>query len=443
MRSVQDIAGQKTGKTLEFILLLWFITLPFGAKIGSLSLGFLSVYPNFIIGVVLFPLVVVSLPQWHRWAKLYFTFLALWVLFAAIQPPLLGFGFNANWKFDFRSLCMQLLFSGIVLGSFYRLQKERFFRIIKLGIFYFLIILIVSAIFEFYSGTHLRGHYTDKYFLEQLVTNSFYTPLFVYDNSNDYLVYLILLTITYLALTYRGERDDWKALALLLFGFLFSIIASSRLAIMLLIGLFILVGAKRGYAYLRAKGRIEYVAIAGGLILFGILLATNPLFIGPKYTKSNLNTEGVRLELPKSAPHEGLSSNEIRKGLLLNSIDFIKESPVIGIGAGQFRERHAAGKIQHDAGTVQGAHNYPMELITQYGIMGWLYFLGLAFIFFQLWKKFRRAEVNMWTLFLLPSLLICSIMPSGFLYMDIHWLIVPLLLLISMSAELPKPEVHE
>lgn len=443
MRSFQDIAGQKAGKILEFLLLLWFFTLPFGAKIGSVSLGFVSVYPNFIVGLVLFPLVILSFPQWHRWAKLYFAFLGLWWLYSAIQPTLLGTGFNENWKFDFKSLAMQLLFSGILLGAFYSLQKERFYHLIKLGVLYFLTILIAFAIFEFYSGTHLRGQFTDNYFLEQSVTNLFYTPLFVYDNANDFLVYLILLTITYLALGYRGTRDDWKAMALLLFGFLFATIASSRLAIIVLIGLFMLIGAKRAYAYVRAKGRVEYVAIACGIALFGILLATNPLFIGPKYTKSNFTTDGVRIALPKSLPHEGLSSNEIRKGLLFNSIDFIKESPILGIGAGQFRERHTLGNVQHDTGTVTGAHNYPMELVTQYGIIGWLYFLVLAVLFGSLWSKFRKGWVNIWTLLLLPVLLVCSLMPSGFLYLDIHWLVIPLVLLVTLSAEPPKQEVHE
>jgi len=365
------------------------------------------------------------------------------LIFAIIQPSILKTGFNDNWKFDFKSLAMQLLFAGILLGSFYTLQKERFSRLVKLGILYFLTILIASAIFEFYSGTHLRGHFTDKYFAEQMITNIYYTPLFVYDNSNDYLVYLILITLTYLALGYRDARDDWKALALLLFGFLFAIIASSRLALIVLIGLFILVGAKRAFEYVRTKGRIEYVAILCGIVLFGVLFATNPLFIGPKYTTSNFTSDGVRTALPKSVPSDGLSSNEVREGLLLNGIDFIKENPLLGIGAGQFRERHALGNVQRATGSVHGPHNYPVEIITQYGVVGWFYFLFLIFFVWQLWRQFRKGEVNMWMVLLLPVLAICSLIPSGFLYLDIHWLLIPLALLFSLSEEPSKPEVHE
>ena len=146
MRSIQDISGQKAGKILEFLLLLWFLTLPFGAKTGSFSLGFITVYPNFIIGVVIFPMALLSFARWPRWAKIYFAFLGLWVVFALIQPVILKTGFNENWKFDFKSLAMQLLFAGVLLGSFYTLRKERFYHLIKLGILYFLTILIASAI---------------------------------------------------------------------------------------------------------------------------------------------------------------------------------------------------------------------------------------------------------------------------------------------------------
>ncbi len=442
MRDVQHISQKSTRKPFEILLLLWLLTLPFGSKIGSLSVGFLSVYPSLVFALILFFWGLLSFRNWSKSTKIYAGFLLVWVLYAIIHPKLFSGAYHDNWKFDFRSLGIQFVYAGALIGSYYTLGAQRFFKMLKTGVIYFLAILLVSGVLEYYFGTHLRGTYTDKFFHYFTVTDGFYVPLFIYDNANDYLVYLILVVALLLSLIDSSARN-WKALSLFLIIFFFASLASARLAMILVVLLIAGLLLAMLVPHLKKAKWEHLLALGAGVLLIIVVALNNPLFIGPKYTKYNYTSEGVYEHLPRSLPTEGVSSDEVRSNLVLNGIDFIKERPIAGIGPGEFRERHARGKVNYNTGSVIGAHNYPLELVTQYGIIGWAYLLLLGGLFLRSIQRYRRERGNIWPLLTLPILGVCSLMPSGFLYLDIHWFLIPVVLLLTEQPFQGKKEVDE
>lgn len=444
MSNVRNIEQSTLQRITEIVFILWGLTLPFAAKIGHISLGFFTVYPNFVLGLLLFPLVILSFPGWHRYAKAYLFFLALWVVYAIVQPGLVGSAYHENWKFDIRSLAMQCFFAATLIGTYYTLGSERFFKRARQGSLYLLLLVLMVGLLEFYTGYHLRGQFTDHLFREHTVTNIFYTPLFIYDNANDYMVYLIALSLLYFALNFRErESSIWQVATLMTVCFLFAFNANSRIAMWMILGVVGIVLVKGFWKKAIESWKTWLWPAVCGLAFFLILLFSNPLFVGPKYTLHNFTTEGEYKRLPGSLPTEGMSSDAIRKALIMNGLDFIKEEPIWGIGPGEFRERHARNLVRHDAWTVHGAHNFPIELISQYGIMGWTCGFIWAVLFGLSWRQYRKGRINVWALILIPSLVFCSLMPSGFLYLDIHWLIVPIVLILMLQPTVQAAENNE
>ena len=444
MSNVRNIDQSKLQRITEVVFILWGLTLPFAAKIGHFSLGFLTIYPNLIFGLLLAPLVLLTFPKWNRYAKAYVIFLALWVAYAFIQPKLVGSGYHENWKFDLRSLGMQCLFAILLIGSYYTLDASLFFKRLRQGSAYLLIVVLSVGLLEFYTGYHLQGQFTDHLFREHTITNIFYTPLFIYDNANDYMVYLIMLSLLYFSLNFKEKEGSmWQVVTLMTICFLFAFNASSRIAMWLILGILGLALIKGFWQKITATWRVWILPTVLGLIFFTIALFSNPLFVGPKYTQHNFLTTGEYVRLPKSLPSEGMSSDNIRMALLKNGLDFIKEQPILGIGPGEFRERHARNLVQHDAWTVHGPHNFPLELVSQYGIIGWIYGLIWFALMVFLWGQFRKGRINVWALCLIPALAFCSIMPSGFLYLDIHWLLVPVLLILILQTPRVSTETDE
>jgi len=181
--------------------------------------------------------------------------------------------------------------------------------------------------------------------------------------------------------------------------------------------------------------------------MFGLLLV-NPLFIGPKYSavnkfqKNELDVSGrdsmiidnsgkVVDRVPRKVKFNEPTADQVRMNLILNGLDLIKEQPILGVGPGQFRQRHEDKKVERNVGTVLSPHNFVIEIISQFGIFGWAYLLFVAYAFYQLvLKKWKVNRTNRyWMLIVFISIPIMWLMPSGYLYQAVNWLLLPLLLI--------------
>jgi O-antigen ligase len=139
-----------------------------------------------------------------------------------------------------------------------------------------------------------------------------------------------------------------------------------------------------------------------------------------------------------------LNSNEVRLNLLLNGIDFIKEEPLIGIGPGAFRMHHKEHKVSNPTETVIGAHNFPIEIVSQYGLFGWLYLLIVLSILIAFLLKYKKNKQNGmdWIIAFFIFLPLLWLLPSSFLYLDLNWMILPLLIIL-FYRRLDMTELNE
>ena len=174
----------------NILMILWLLTLPFGSNIGALSLGILTVYPNLVITLLLFCYVPFTFLKWNKIMKIIFLFNLLWLGVAIVW--VIKYGKNDDAIFDIRSLMMQFLFCGVLFSLNSKLTWKQVKNNFSIGFTSFLVILLVFGWIEFYSGNHFSGDLTVK--LSNLTPqNMHYAPAFIYDNQNDFLVYLVML----------------------------------------------------------------------------------------------------------------------------------------------------------------------------------------------------------------------------------------------------------
>ena len=124
-------------------------------------------------------------------------------------------------------------------------------------------------------------------------------------------------------------------------------------------------------------------------------------------------------------------SINLRKNLILNGIDFIKSAPIFGLGPGGFALKIKRNEYQHFIHSHTSPHNFPIEIVSEFGVFGWCYFGMLAFLFLKIMRlhKFISFNQKVAFIFIFASLLFLWMMPSAYLYLSIHWLFLPLLLI--------------
>jgi hypothetical protein len=202
-----------------------------------------------------------------------------------------------------------------------------------------------------------------------------------------------------------------------------------------------------------------YFPYAIALILLAITVFTNSLFFGPKYENAaNYRLNGVQIVNQKNGKMEVISAKEklskseqnqvikyldsvntkspegsinLRKNLILNGIDFIKSAPIFGLGPGGFALKIKRNEHRHFIHTHTSPHNFPIEIISEFGVFGWCYFGILAFLFLKIMRlhKFISFNQKVAFIFFFTSLPFLWMMPSAYLYLSIHWLFLPLLLI--------------
>lgn len=438
---------------LTKLLLLWFITIPFGSKIVALSLGAFTVYPNLLLTGLLFPLVLLRFKSWGLFQKLFMGLLALWLARSALF--VVSNGLTSDAIFDIRSILLYMSFAGIIFSAS-TIGSDGMKSVMIRGIKIILGIILAFGIFEFVTGHHFVGHYTEQ-LLHQSINNNFFAPTFVFDNSNDYLVYAFLLFVIWTQLDEELKRNFWKKMAILFVLLVFAFYASARgfilLASLWVIGEFVgqLITHRKKLLTLRNIGWFGLIAA-----LSGLLLVRNDIQKGPAYDWKNgqyvlngihvmvdndTNFRLIRaldtvpdarrqqlLDAFYARDYSGPTSNDLRKNLVLNGVDMIKSNLLLGVGPGQYRARSRSGEVPNDVGSLNSPHNYFIEVSSQYGLAGIFYFLfifglGLRVLFLKINWLQKLGLGCVFAVYFLTSMI-----PSSFLYLDVNWLFLPLLL---------------
>ena len=454
---------------VRFLFFLWILTLPFGSNLFHFSLGFLTIYPNLILTFALFPFALLAIKNWKIFEFLTIVFLFIWTIFEIIIVGRNGVSSDA--LFDLRSLLMQFFFATTLIGVSKFIGKQGFLKILITGLRCFLFILLFSGIIEFMTGIHFAGYKTEE-LLNLPVGNIFYAPMFIYENPNDYLTYLIFIFLLLNLFDEKLRANYLVKLLIALVIYIFSVYADSNFSKLISEGILLFCSFEISRTYLKKefiKAGLPYLVVSAFLI---ITVFSNQLFLGPKYKNgANYRLNGISIieeknnQLKVVTAKESLSkskqgkviqyldsvntqspdgSSNLRKNLILNGIDFIKSAPILGIGPGGFAFKLKNNQQKYYVHTHTSPHNFPIEIISQYGIFGWFYFIFLILIFARLLKLRKKLNRNHKIAFalLFLSMPLLWMMPSAFLYLNIHWLFLPLLL-IELNTIKDKPNLDD
>ena len=446
----------KLTQLASYLFLFWLLTLPFGANLLPISLGFLTIYPNFILTFCLLPFAFLSFKKWSKLEISVHGFLFLWLLFSIFQGQKIGF--PREVIFDIRSLLLQFLFAVALISVYHFIEKKQFIRVLIIGLRSFLLILLSAGIFEFLTGIHFAGTKTQE-LLELPVGNIFYAPLFIYDNPNDYLTYLLFAFGMLVVFDEKLQNNRILQLLISTLIFVFAVYADSNFAKLLSAGMIGFNSILMLFASLKNHSFRTYFPYAIALILLAITIFTNTLFFGPKYENSaNYRLNGVQIVNKEKGKMEVISAKEklskseqnqviayldsantkspegaanLRKNLILNGIDFVKSAPIFGLGPGGFALKIKRDEHQHFIHTHTSPHNFPIEIISEFGVFGWCYFGILTFLFLKIisFRKSISFNQKVAFIFIFASLPFLWMMPSAYLYLSIHWLFLPLLLI--------------
>lgn len=443
----------QSDKVLNRLLIFWFVTMPFGSKIGEVSLGFFTLNWNMLATGLLLPLVFFTIKSWKT---SYYIFTAGVGLLLARGLFWVGRnGLNEDALFDLRSVIMYFAFTTILFSVATISSKSKLKTVIG-GVKFYFFTLLAIGVFEFFTGTHITGTFTNT--LQTLPVGQMdYSPVFVYDNVNDYLVYLIMLFLLWNHLDDRMHSNKWMKLSFLVFFLILSLYASARIimAIVVVWIIVVLFGLVKGQLKsLFSKKKEGWLWVVGFVVTVGVLIASNNWSEGPMFDDHSsdrvLNqimvadkTDGVVTirkasdVLDREEYSEyiyayyscgGIGSKALRINMFKEGLSYFTENPIAGIGPGQFRARKKEGIGAFETESLHSPHNYPIEILSQYGILGIIYFLAiLSGVIIAIYQK-RYFKNALYFVLVLGAFVVISLVPSGFLYLDINWIFIPIIL---------------
>lgn len=441
------------------LFVLWWFTLPFGSKMLNYKVGFFTIYPNLLILLVAFVISIKAIIIWDKLTKLIIIILGVWAIQGAIQFIFCSKSYLAF--FDLRTLITQFIVAVMFFNMYYLLKKELFFSIIIFGIRFYLITLVVTGFFESSTGIHIASDYTNI-LLDISPSRVHYAPVFIYGNPNDFCAHFLFFTICTLLLDKDWRSKPFLMTSFAISGFYFSFLSDSTFGVYGF-GILTIYNLIRG---INPNSKYWIFFWITSIVLIFCTFMSSKLILGPKYSDAQVymlndlkdvefDDDVVQITPIKEKYNEqelsfimhhmysveandSIKSTSIRLNLLKNSIDFYIENPIFGIGPGQYYQRHIDHQVNHYTGTVTSAHNLVFEVISEYGLIGIIYFCILFTVWVKLYKK-NSTNTYMKCALLISGVLILIIwqMPSSFLYLEIHKITLPILatLLLSFNTE--------
>lgn len=442
IKLIRKVSDNKQLVEQLFSLLLLF--LPFGSYILSFSIGFMTVYPYLvilsfltIIGIFHYSKINSKIEKW------YLIFLAFWLIYALAYLPFVD-GIKEA-VVDIRSIILMTMTSFVFIITEKLIGFDRWREILLRMSKLFFLLIFLFAIFEMSAGIHFVGNFTHKIVDRGIVDQLVYTPIFLWDNPNNLIVYLLLVSMIIILLEPQSKHKKWIRWFLLLSCFLVSYISYSR------IGNFIIFSLATGFAIkdilelyqTKAKKFITYGALM--LLIVLVVFVKEEKYFGPMWEENKGSSISDEMQEVIAMDHfdrnikrdhfqdsTTYSSTTIRLSLIKNGIDFTKRSYFLGVGPGQFRYLELIDDKPYYTSTVVGAHFWMMELLSQYGVLifiPYLFFLGWIF-FITITKRKIIGPMAFKMILALIVFIGVSVMPSGFLILDINWIFTVTLIVL-------------
>ncbi|MNK22595.1 Teichuronic acid biosynthesis protein TuaE [compost metagenome] len=144
---------------------------------------------------------------------------------------------------------------------------------------------------------------------------------------------------------------------------------------------------------------------------------------------------------------EKLSSNTIRKNLVMNGIEYLKSSHYMGLGSGGFLASNLKKLNKYPDGGVGGAHNFIIEILSQYGVIIFVLlfsvFTWIGVLLFRAFKNKSWNDQHFIVLWLFVTLIFMGNANSSFLSLPINWFLVVFLLIFANKIAAPRKDTNE
>jgi teichuronic acid biosynthesis protein TuaE len=446
MLKLRNLARNQTLN--ETLLTLLILTFPFGSAYLSFSIGFMTIYPSFVIliALVFMGLIRRDLPG-TAIEKYYLGFLLLFILVSIAHLPFVQGRGHA--LVDIRSVVLMLFMGYAFLsqGKFLGFEKWR----ITLRFAFTVVYILVCAVglLEYLLGWHFAGSTTEHIIERRIWDMVVYSPIFLWDNPNNFLLYIILFGFILILLEPSGRKRNILFFIVTGLNLFFTAATMSRVGMMICVFSIIVCSSMMIVENLRAlknksKSGVYFVLFV--IVSFAIVVVSKEKFYGlsgpswaaaayPAYAGNEVYDKDEKGG-EKPAVRIARNSSDERAALLKNGLDFFDESKMFGIGPGQYRFRHDYGRIKHNSFGNNGAHFWLVELISQFGLV---VFVPYIFLFCWLGLKMLKSikkDSNFVIYYVLAIIVfvIVSVMPSAFLILDINWIFTALLVVIAANT---------
>lgn len=458
IEKLRSFSGNQKWIGILFTLLI--LSFPFGSFFLSFSIGFMTVYPFLVLLVVMtFLAFLAPRKKTEGIIKYYLFFVILFFAYAlAFLPFVEG---RSDAVIDLRSIAMMLMTTWVFISTYLLFGFDKWRQIILFCFKLIFFLVIAFALLEMVTGWHIAGEFTGKIVSRGIPDHMLYMPVFLWDNPNSLMVYMILIGCAILILEPFSGKKDYLALVVLVIPLVFAVVLEARSA-QVAIGLITLLyygNRALENSVFKNKLTVIYILFVTGATAYALF--TQDIFKEIPASKirrisyaAPLNPAPVAEfsvpEAPGTSQHKNSlannpvgerNSNQERTALVKNGLDFVRESHLLGVGPGQYRYRHNQGQVNHYAFGNNGAHFWLIELISQYGVLIFAMYLGaLCWIFYGILRYFRQSrETAVGLLIGLIALTIASVLPSAFLILDINWIFTVILIVVAGESLQKKP----
>jgi teichuronic acid biosynthesis protein TuaE len=376
---------------------LWYAVLVFAFIGGNITIGRLGdfhVLPYRVLLFVYWFVFVIrfilsggklSLPTAGLEIRIYLLFFVVWFLYAILSI------FWVESKIDWFRHCF-FLFSGfsIIFFSLYNFNSEHKLKQLYFFWIVMIIILVGFGIWENLTGNHLpESNVYSKYDFN--VPMKVRIPSGIYTNPNDYATFLcVTAPISYSLFKYSREILLKISGAVLVLSAVYLIFFTSSRANMIalvleaLAILFLLV-KKRQFKYLKK------------VVILLIICALVFVFI---YSSSDnyLSTRFGKLKGEISNLATGDASIESRRNLIKNGLIFLRNNWFLGVGAGN-NEWYQGNRGVYDTLGKTSMHNWWMEILVDYGIFIFIFYIMFYFILLRRLYEATWSETRIISIF--------------------------------------------
>lgn len=327
-------------------------------------------------------------------------FIGLWFVYTCIGL------FWAKDKDAVVTYSMYIMRYGITFAIFSAAFRKKSYQD-RMPLFFLAVLIIyaITAIYELLTWNHLPS--------SRFPAQSIWLPTGPFYGENHLAAFFILLMpfAAFLPMYYKRKSLYVVAVILMLFTLVLVTIQGARIAMIAVIA-FILY-----YFLVHISLKAKLISTAAILLLTIFVISRFPepvdIFMGLfKYHSTTVKSETGTMHM---------SSVQIRKQLINESVDIALQSKLLGVGGGNFEYEMRSERLSRTA-RIENAHNYLMEILGNSGIIFFLwfcYFLGFWLI--RLYKQYKIAQGKEKYLYLMYFWSVAMFLPASILPSTIRW----------------------